>query len=189
MTFLHRHFWYCVHKGEESSCYWEHTDLIAALDPSQLPPKSPVPSPSSRGLRSSVIIKCPTIPGTGKGRSWHEPAQFPTTTCGWSAAATHPGLQHLPALTAKCDGSFLSRGEGWGLSWSSWPWKGGQGAAAMGKWLVAAAVNVRNGWLAEMMCFTVRDGRGPAGVKEARQESLCHSSRNRSGLCNPLQAC
>lgn len=38
----------------------------------------------------------------------------------------------------------------------------------MGKQLAAAAGHVRNGRPAEMTCFTMRDGRGPVGVKEAR---------------------
>lgn len=44
----------------------------------------------------------------------------------------------------------------------------GRGAAAKGKQLVAAAVHVGNGQLAEMTGFAVQDGKGPAGVKEAR---------------------
>lgn len=46
--------------------------------------------------------------------------------------------------------------------------KEGQGAAAMGKRLAAAAGHVRNGQLAETTWFAVRDGRSPAGVEEAR---------------------
>lgn len=38
----------------------------------------------------------------------------------------------------------------------------------MGEWLVLAAGCVRSGRLAEMMCFAMRDGTGPASVKESR---------------------